>query len=330
MKYQRITLQDIAELANVTKMTVSRYLRTPEKVAPETAARIASILSEVNFIADPDNVGHSAASIKRIGVLVPSFNNQIFADLLAGIESVAGARHIQTLVMNYDYDLLREEQQIAAILNQRISGLILTESQHSLRANKYLNSAHLPVAEVMGTQPGAGRINVGFDNRLAGYEMTKIILARGKKNIIWFGAMDDMRDRLRYEGYCQAMAESGRPAGRILPNKISSVSIASDMLAQALIDYPAIDAAFCTNDDIAAGVLQACRQRQWSVPGKMAIAGFHGLAIGQVTSPVLASVITPRFEMGRMATRIVISQIEGTPAQHHINLPFRLFVGESI
>jgi DNA-binding LacI/PurR family transcriptional regulator len=132
MKAQRITLNDIAELAGVTKMTVSRYLRTPDKVKPETAERIASVIAEIGYEPDPDNPAMSIV-VPRIGVLIPSFHNQIFADLLAGIESVTAAHGYQTLVVNYDYDRQREEEQIAAVLAFNVKGL-LTESVHTLRA----------------------------------------------------------------------------------------------------------------------------------------------------------------------------------------------------
>ena len=128
MKAQRITLHDIAELAGVTKMTVSRYLRTPEKVKPETAERIASVIAEIGYQPDPDNPAMTSVAVPRIGVLIPSFHNQIFADLLAGIESVAAGHGYQTLVVNYDYDRQREEEQIAAVLAFNVKGLLLTES----------------------------------------------------------------------------------------------------------------------------------------------------------------------------------------------------------
>ena len=172
MKAQRITLHDIAELAGVTKMTVSRYLRTPEKVKPETAERIASVIAEIGYQPDPDNPAMTSVAVPRIGVLIPSFHNQIFADLLAGIESVAAGHGYQTLVVNYDYDRQREEEQIAAVLAFNVKGLLLTESVHSLRADKYLNAAKIPIAEVMGLAENPGRINVGFDNFQAGFDMT--------------------------------------------------------------------------------------------------------------------------------------------------------------
>jgi len=328
MKMQRITLHDIATLAGVTKMTVSRYLRTPEKVKAETAALIASVIAEVGYQPDTNNlVSHQ---LPRIGVLIPSFHNQIFADLLAGIESVTRAQGYQTLVVNYDYDQQREEQQIATVLAFNVKALLLTETTHTVRAEKYLNAAAIPVAEVMGLSQTPGRINVGFNNTRAGFDMTNMLIASGKKRIIYFGSMSDARDQQRYAGYSEAMAAAGLAAGRIVPGKVSSVSIGSGMMTLARQMYPDMDGILCTNDDLAVGVLQECHAAGILVPQQLAIAGFHGLEIGQVITPKLASVITPRFDMGKIAAGMLIKKIQHQPTIEQVDLHYRLSMGETI
>ncbi|WP_181960009.1 substrate-binding domain-containing protein, partial [Klebsiella pneumoniae] len=92
---------------------------------------------------------------------------------------------------------------------------------------------------------------------------------------------------------------------RIAPNKVSSVSIGTGMMTLARQMYADMDGILCTNDDLAVGVLQECLASGISVPQELAIAGFHGLEIGQIVSPRLASVLTPRFEMGKVATEIL-------------------------
>ncbi|KAA8998901.1 LacI family DNA-binding transcriptional regulator [Affinibrenneria salicis] len=329
MKNQRITLQDIAQLAGVTKMTVSRYLRTPDKVAPDTAQRIAQVMKEVNYTAE-NAAGTARANAPRIGILVPSFHNQIFSDLLAGIESVTAQQGYQTLVVNYDYSKEREEQQIVSLLSCQIDGLILTDSEHTLRTGKFLTSAAIPVAQVMDLEPTPGRIVVGFDNYQAGWDMTTTLLGSGKQQVVYFGSMSDIRDRKRYQGYSQAMRDRGLEPRHITPNKVSSVSIGAGMLALARQMYPQMDAIFCTNDDIAVGVLQECLNLSIAVPQQMAIAGFHGLDIGQATTPGLASVVTPRFEIGKVAADILLKKIKRISTIEFVDLHYRISLGGTL
>ncbi|BEL95492.1 MULTISPECIES: LacI family DNA-binding transcriptional regulator [Serratia] len=327
MKHPRVTLQDIAQLAGVTKMTVSRFLRTPDKVAADTAERIAQVMRELN-ITDADTA--QAGRKPRIGVLIPSFNNQIFADLLAGIESVTQARGYQTLVVNYDYSPQREEEQIAQLLAYPIAGLILTDSAHTLRAETYLAAAKIPIAQVMDLDAPPGRIAVGFDNEQAGYDMTAALLASGKRHIVYFGAMSDARDIKRYQGYCRAMAAQGQTPRQITPHRVSSVSIGADMLTMARERYPQLDGILCTNDDLAVGVLQACLRLGVRVPQEVALSGFHGLDIGQATTPGIASVITPRFEMGKAASELLLQRIAGEPCAERLDLHYRLSLGGTV
>ncbi|CAI2532175.1 LacI family DNA-binding transcriptional regulator [Serratia liquefaciens] len=327
MKNQRVTLQDIALLAGVTKMTVSRYLRTPEKVAAETAEKIAQVMKEVNFT-DSDEA--RSTQKPRIGVLIPSFNNQIFADLLAGIESITLEQGYQTLVVNYDYSRQREEEHIVQLLAYPIAGLILTDSEHTLRAEKYLTAAKIPVAQVMDLEGPEGRIAVGFDNFQAGYDMTEALLASGKRQVVYFGAMSDARDTKRFQGYCQAMEKQGLTPRQITPHRVSSVTVGSDMLAMARQLYPDLDAILCTNDDLAVGVLQECLRLGLRVPQDIALSGFHGLDIGKATTPGIASVITPRFDIGKVATEILLKRIKGVPCIERVDLHYRISLGGTI
>ncbi|CAB1219861.1 LacI family DNA-binding transcriptional regulator [Serratia liquefaciens] len=327
MKNQRVTLQDIALLAGVTKMTVSRYLRTPEKVAAETAEKIAQVMKEVNF-----TDGDEARSTQkpRIGVLIPSFNNQIFADLLAGIESITLEQGYQTLVVNYDYSRQREEEHIVQLLAYPIAGLILTDSEHTLRAEKYLTAAKIPVAQVMDLEGPEGRIAVGFDNFQAGYDMTEALLASGKRQVVYFGAMSDARDTKRFQGYCRAMEKQDLTPRQITPHRVSSVTVGSDMLAMARQLYPDLDGILCTNDDLAVGVLQECLRLGLRVPQDIALSGFHGLDIGKATTPGIASVITPRFDIGKVATEILLKRIKGVPCIERVDLHYRISLGGTI
>lgn len=327
MRNQRVTLQDIALLADVTKMTVSRFLRTPEKVSPETRERIIKVMEEVGY---PLEDAGRPQKTPRIGILVPSFNNQIFSDLLAGIESVTSQQGYQTLVVNYEYSKEREEEHIINLLTYQLAGLILTDSVHTLKADKYLNAAAIPVAQVMDLDDTHGRIAVGFDNFQAGYDMAMTLLASGKQHVVYFGSMSDARDKKRYQGYSQAMQEHNLEPMHITPNKVSSVSIGAGMLALARQLYPQVNAVLCTNDDIAVGVLQECLRSGIKVPEEMAISGFHGLDIGLATTPLLASVITPRYEMGKVAAEIILKKIKNLPTIERVDLHYRISLGGTI
>ncbi|MBJ9999941.1 MULTISPECIES: LacI family DNA-binding transcriptional regulator [Erwiniaceae] len=331
MRSHRISLQDIATLAGVTRMTVSRYLRTPERVAPETRAKIAQIIEEINYI--PNRAPEMLLNAKSytLGVLIPSFKNQIFADLLSGIEAATKEGRYQTLIANYNYDKQVEEEQIINLLSYNIDGILLSEKDHTLRAVKYLRSAKIPIVEVMDTQGACLDMQVGFNNYSAGYDMTRTLLDQGRKSIIYFGSQDDRRDEFRYRGYCQAMSERGGEGRRINPKAISSQKLGAAMLTTALEQYPDLDAVFCTNDDLALGALLYCQRQGIAVPGRIAIAGFHGLDISREMYPTMASVITPRYAIGYTAAELLLKKIsDDSFTADSVDLSYQIFMGETM
>ena len=124
-KRKRPTLQDIADYLGITKMTVSRYLRNADSVAPDTRIKIAEAIEKFGYIPNraPDIL--SNAKSHAIGVLLPSLTNQVFADVLKGIEQITDNAGYQTMLAHYDYSQEKEEQRIESLLSYNVDGLIL-------------------------------------------------------------------------------------------------------------------------------------------------------------------------------------------------------------
>lgn len=332
MRNHRISLQDIATLAGVTKMTVSRYIRSPKKVAKETGERIAQIMEEINYIPNRAPAMLLNAQSYTLGVLIPSFQNQLFADILAGIESVTSDHNYQTLIANYNYDRESEEESVINLLSYNIDGIILSEKYHTLRTVKFLRSAAIPIIELMDIQGDRLDMEVGFDNRQAAFDMVSTMLdKRQRRKILYLGSKDDIRDEQRFSGYCDAMTRRGLTPMRVNPKAISSIRLGMQLMRDALIAHPDLDGVFCTNDDIAMGALLFCRERDLSVPEQVSIAGFHGLEMGRQMIPSLASVITPRFDIGRMAAQMLLSKIKNNDHNHNtIDLGYQIYHGNTL
>ena len=332
MRNHRISLQGIATLAGVTKMTVSRYIRSPKKVAKETGERIAQIMEEINYIPNRAPAMLLNAQSYTLGVLIPSFQNQLFADILAGIESVTSDHNYQTLIANYNYDRESEEESVINLLSYNIDGIILSEKYHTLRTVKFLRSAAIPIIELMDIQGDRLDMEVGFDNRQAAFDMVSTMLdKRQRRKILYLGSKDDIRDEQRFRGYCDAMTRRGLTPLRVNPKAISSIRLGMQLMRDALIAHPDLDGVFCTNDDIAMGALLFCRERDLSVPEQVSIAGFHGLEMGRQMIPSLASVITPRFDIGRMAAQMLLSKIKNNDHNHNtIDLGYQIYHGNTL
>ncbi|VTU09427.1 transcriptional regulator [Actinobacillus indolicus] len=330
-KRKRPTLQHIADHLGITKMTISRYLRNPESVAHETGLRIAEAITEFGYIPNraPDIL--SNAKSRAIGVLVPSLTNQVFADVIKGIELVTDKAGYQTMLAHYGYSQEKEEQRIESLLSYNVDGIILSENHHSKRTLKMLEVANIPVIEIMDSSEIGIQQAVGFDNISAAQSMVETMISRGHKNIVYFTARMDKRTKLKMQGYEQAMRKYHLEPHSLITDEPSSFTLGAKQLQQALAQYPDVDGIFCTNDDLAIGALFECQRLGIKVPKEMAIAGFHGHDVGQSLTPQLATVITPRLEIGKVAAQELLNRLKGEPQQSSIiNLGYQIHLGESI
>ncbi|MFH0267310.1 substrate-binding domain-containing protein [Vibrio rumoiensis] len=331
MKNKRPSLQDIADEVGITKMTVSRCLRDSSKVSPVTYQKIMAAIDKLGYIPNkaPDLLSH--AKSHAIGVLVPSLTNQVFADVIRGIESITEQAGYQTMLAHYGYSQEIEEDRISHLLSYHVDGLVLSESQHSERTYQMLQTAGIPVVEIMDLQPSPIHQCVGFDNHKAGYEITRLMIQQGHLNIVYIGARLDIRTQQKLAGYTQAMRESKLEPRKILTDEASSYSLGSKLLHETLKQYPDVDGVFCTNDDLAVGIVFECQRLDISIPEQLAVAGFHGHDVGQAMQPQLASVKTPRLAIGEFAAQQLIDRLNGIESQQScFDLGFEVVKGQTI
>lgn len=331
MKKRRPVLQDVADRVGVTKMTVSRFLRTPDLVSAAAGAKIAAALDELGYIPNraPDMLSHSTS--RAIGVLLPSLTNQVFAEVLRGIEDVVDAHGYQTLLAHFGYKPEREEERLESMLSWNIDGLILTERTHTPRTLKMIEVAGIPVVELMDSVSPCMDLAVGFDNFEAARQMTSAMLARGYQQVVYLGARLDERTLIKHKGYQQAMHDAGLTPRSIMIAGASSYSTGAELLRQARREYPQMDSIFCTNDDLAVGAAFECQRLGLRIPQDVGIAGFHGHDIGRSMQPQLASVLTPREEMGRLGAERLLARLRGeTVSPRVLDLGFVLSPGGSI
>lgn len=330
-KNKRPTLQDVADLVGVTKMTVSRFLRNPEQVSVPLQTKIADALEDLGYIPNraPDILSKSKSH--AIGVLLPSLTNQVFAEVIRGIESILEPAGYQTMLAHYGYSKEAEESRIATLLSYGVDGLIISESYHTERVRKMLSVAGIPVIEIMDSVSPPIEQAIGIDNQAAAYAMTQFMIQRGRQKIVYFAARMDQRTLFKIKGYEAAMYDNGLAPLCLKTNSASSFTLGAKFLKDALQQQPDTDGIFCTNDDLAIGALYACQKAGIKVPEDIGIAGFHGHDISRAMVPLLATVITPREEMGRLAAEHLLSRLQGNPvSQRIIDLPFQIEAGESI
>lgn len=331
VKKKRPTLQDIADRVGATKMTVSRCLRDPQSVSPKLRERIFTVAETLGYIPNrgPDIL--SKATSRAIGVLVPSLTNQVFANVIKGIEQATDPAGYHLMLSHYGYSPELEEQSLASLLSYNVDGVILSDNQHTVRTRRMLETAGIPTVEILDTYTAPFHQAVGFDNVAAAYAMVSEMIRRGRRHILYLAVRLDARTLQRERGYRQAIEEHDLAPVTLHSVLHSSYSVGASLMRQILEKYPETDALFCTNDDVAVGAYFECLRQRIEVPKRLAIAGFHGHDIGQVMAPRLASVVTPREAVGERAASELLRRIQGEAVgERVIDLGYRIEPGETL
>ncbi|WP_085035113.1 LacI family DNA-binding transcriptional regulator [Ensifer aridi] len=322
-----VTLQQIAFHAGCSLATVSRALKGEGPVSDEMVRRVRRAAAELGY-RPPFSAGANARNRPIVGVLVPSVTNPVFAASLGGIQHRMQAAEHGVLIAQSNYDPASEARAVAALLEQRPTGLILTlcnaETSEAL-------SAALPPTILLNNRPVPRfPAAVTVDNHRAGREITRHILTHGHRCILFvsghFASSD--RARLRYEGYCAAMDEAGHAP---LPAmEIPFVDGYEQLDLSGVMEGFQPTAVVASNDLLALGVVGALRREGLSVPNDVSVAGFDGIAIGRLMSPSLTTMAMPDGDMGVAAAAMLLDIAENALQCRHLCLDHRLYSGGTV
>ncbi|AMO97929.1 transcriptional regulator GntR [Collimonas fungivorans] len=327
----RVTIVDVARLARVSPMTVSRALKTPALVQLEARDRIAAAIKQLGYV--PNQAASTLASAKSqvIGVIVPSLSNSVFVDTLTGIRDSLNQHGYKFLIGESSYSPDKESQLISTYLAHAPDGFLLSgiEQQDALR--EQLATHNVPAVRMFDLNPENSEVTVGFSHEDAGYSIARHLIERGYRQPGFLGAQLDPRMMKRRHGFRKALSEAGiNPDIEVLTPAPSTVELGTKMLGQILQQTPACDAVFCCNDDLALGVLFECQRRGLSVPGQMAIAGFNDLPWSAFANPGITTIVTPRYDIGFTAAQLLIKLLRHeTPETTSVDLGFKLAIRSS-
>lgn len=309
----RITLADVAQLAGVSPITVSRALRRERAVAPELVARVQVAASKLGYAPNPAARALACGQSTHVAVLIPMLSNALFVDLLEALQRTLRQAGYQTLIGITHYDASEEETLLREQLLHRPAGLIVTGLERSEVTRALIAQSGVPCVHLMTATGPTGVFCVGFSQRDAGAELTRHLLGRGYRRVAFAGAQLDPRTLQRLEGWRQALMAAGRYESTLewLNPAPSSISLGARMFEQIMGQQPAVDAIFFCNDDLAQGAVLAALRMGVEVPGRVAIAGFNDLTGSDQMLPPLTTVNTPRAEIGQAAALMLISLMRG-------------------
>ncbi|MBC7778843.1 MAG: LacI family DNA-binding transcriptional regulator [Proteobacteria bacterium] len=329
-------MSDVARVARVSLMTVSRVLREPDKVLDVTRERVDAAIRQTGYVHNALAGGlRSQGRTKVVAAVVPSVRNSLFAGTLQGLADALRADGLRLALGDSDYSKAEETALIRAFLSLRPSGLVVHDAIRSTALRSVLARAAIPVVEVGDLSRRPFDLAVSYSNRLAAATMTRHLLERGYRRIGFVSLSPRLTRRAleRLTGFETALREAGLEPD---PELIAEAQPGFAEGGRTLVELVArrarpADAVFFAGDVHGIGAILEARRQGWDVPGKVAIAAFDDVEIAPEITPALTCLRIPRYEIGFEAGRRIIARLHGDPDEstRAVDLGFRLIVRAS-
>lgn len=323
------TIYDIAKHVGVSAGTVSRALSRPDKVLPATRKRIEEAAAALAYV--PNTVARTLKTQRsgKILVTVPDIANPFFAQILQGAEEAAQAADYAVLLGDTQNRPDREERYAQMLPRNEADGLIVLGHRLPPTAQKIVKRLGVGAPVVNGCEfdPALGIPSVHIDNAAAARTAMEHLYGLGHERIaVVGGPPDNPLHRQRLEGAKAAARAKGRL--RLLTIAPGDFSVESGYVAakKLLSQASAPTAAFCFSDQMALGVLAACRDMAIRVPRDFSIVGFDDLESSRYLTPPLTTISQPMREIGVRAVNLLLAIIESVDAPHQQTLDFSLML----
>ncbi|KQQ74919.1 LacI family DNA-binding transcriptional regulator [Rhizobium sp. CFBP 8752] len=322
-----VTLADIAKLAGVSPVTVSRAINTPALVKPRTLEAIEKVIARTGYVPNLLAGGLASRRTRLIAAIVPSVASTIFAETIEGLNAELVSAGYQLLLGLSGYEPARELELTRAILARRPDGVILTGITHLKETRAMLTGAGLPIVEIWDSTPSPLDTAVGFSHAAVGALVAEHLLIRGYDRYAQVGA-NDPRAVQRRDGFVSRLRGV---ADVELPDlEMNSPSTFRDgrlAMAQLLDRGKGTLGVFCSSDVVAHGALAEAYARGCRMPDELAIVGFGDFDFAPHTHPPLTTVRIDRRDIGTKAAQSILRKIAGgKDVEAMINIDFHIVV----
>lgn len=302
-------INDVADRAGVSAMTVSRYFNDPGAVAPSTQERVEEAVEALRYVPNAAARSLVQGETQMVAAVLSDITNPFFTKLARGIEDVAQERGYTLFIGNTDESLAKEKHYMKTLIARQTDGLLLSPSGENDHLGE-LQQHGIPFVLIDRKIPDVRADVVRGDSFAGGSLLTEHLIEQGYRDVAFLGGkpgVSSLRDRLA--GY-RAVMEEARLEPQVVLGEYTRES--GEQILEGLIEEGAIPKAIvAANNLVAVGALRALRRHGYQVPRDAALVCFEDLELAAMMDPFLTVVDQPSYEMGRSAMQILLGRLQG-------------------
>jgi DNA-binding LacI/PurR family transcriptional regulator len=317
MKYKAATIKDIAQALHLSTSTVSRALRDSHEISAATRQRVVAYAAKLNYHPNPVALSLKEKKSRSIAVIVPEIANSFFSQTIDGIESVAN-EHGYTVIISQSHESFGKEVKTLQYLASRsIDGLLMSVSgtTKDFTHIKALHQHGFPIVFFDRIVEDIATHKVIVDNFQGAYNATMHLLSLGYRRIACITTPAHLSiTGERVAGYIAALEKHGIAPASPLIKYCFYGGMLQEEVTEAVTELMKTahrpDAIFTTSDKLTTGCMRALKKAQLAIPGEVALTGFSNSGLIELLYAPLTVVQQPAFEMGQVATELLLQLIE--------------------
>lgn len=329
---RNVTIIDVAREAGVSYSTVSRVLNGFEFVKDATRARVLEAAEKLGYVANLQARSLAGGRSNIVGLLVPGLDNGYLGEIVRGIDEELAHANYDLMLYTTHHRHGREQQYVNTIANGLADGLLLIVPLVPSAFVRALPHQEFPCVLIDQSDSTGKSSIVDATNWQGAHDATRYLISLGHKRIAFItGTMQISSAVERLQGYKDTLREHGIPFD---PALVCEGDFSLEKGYEAAIQFLNLSrpptAIFASNDEAAFGVMDAVRERGLHVPEDISVIGFDDIPQASMTYPKLTTVRQPLEQMGRVAARMLLNQIEapGTLPQR-VTLSTELVIRDS-
>jgi len=307
-------VKDVAALAGVSASTVSNFLNRPEVVLPDTRIRIERAVQQLGFVRNETARHLRAGSSRTIALMLLDAWIPFYGEVARGVEDAAATGGWTVLFSNSARDPERELRSLNIFEAQRVHGVLVVPQQDLRQRLRELQRRGITCVTVEQAADADDISSVAIDDVAGGRAAARHLIAGGRTDLMLIGnpnTVTHVRDR--FAGCTEIANTTPGVRCRLTETDGLTMRAGSEAVRRLLTDRPdnMPDALFAANDLVALGALQELLAASVQVPTDVAVLGYDGLEFAAHAPVPLSTVAQPAYEMGRVATEILIAGMEG-------------------
>ena len=305
-----MNIGEIAKMAGVSKAAVSRYFNQGY-ISEEKREAIRKVVEQTGYRPSVQAQTLRTKKTKMIGVILPKIDSASMGSVVSGILAVLNENVYQLLLADTQNNSKKELEYLKWFDDKQVDGVILAATVFTSGHKKILKSMNVPV--VIVGQRMSGCHCVYHDDYHSIYDMTTLLLEKGRKNLAYIGVLkqDKAVGAERYQGFCDAVLEGGLE--QLKEQTVISGFLIEDgyeAMMKLMERYNNLDGVVCATDEIAIGAMQYLKSLRVDIPTQIMVTGHGDSVLAKVASPTLTTVHFSYEESGMEAARMLLKLLD--------------------